>query len=154
MTLPQFEQRARQLIDSFWAAVFGAGVYGAWATFANWDAGPRLAFTAGLAHWLMSTLLTYTGTGVMRQCFQLGNSKPEGALLAFSCGLGFTYTLLIGVHHAIGTPHVALTLAAGVIPNLLFCGSYALLLARTVAAQPAEPAADLLGLTASERTLP
>lgn len=142
MTLPQFEQRARQLIDSFWGAVLGAGIYGAWATFANWDAGPRVAITVGLTHWVLSTFLTYTGTGVMRRCYPLGGGRIDGALIAFSGGLAFTYAVLLSVHHAIGTPHIALTLAAGVIPNLLFCGSYSLLLSRTLAATPAIPADD------------
>ena len=38
---------------------------------------------------------------------------------------------LWGVHAAIGTPQVVMTLAAGFIPTLLFCLGYALLLART-----------------------
>jgi len=142
MNLPQFEQRARRLIDSFWGAVLGAGVYGAWATFANWDAGWQVALTVGLSHWLMSTFLTYTGTGVMRRCYRVGRGRLEGALLALTGGLSFTYVLLIALHHAIGTPHLALTLAAGVIPNLLFCSSYSLLLSRTLPLARAEAVED------------
>lgn len=43
------------------------------------------------------------------------------------------------------TAHIALTLAAGVIPNVLFCGSYTLLLSRTQA--PMAPEAALLPVT-------
>ena len=128
-------QQLRRLTDSFWGAVFGAGVYAAWATWANWDAGPRVAFSVGATHWLASTFLTYTGTAVMRRCFAMPDGRLEAALLTFVCGLAYTYLILFGVHHAIGTPHVLLTLAAGVIPNVLFCSSYALLLVRTTAAE-------------------
>lgn len=131
MTRPELEWQARRLIDSFWGAMLGATVYAAWAIFANWDAGLKVAFTIGFAHWATSTVLTYTGTGVMRRSFAFGAHKTDSGLIAFGCGLIYTYLLLVSVHHAIGTPHVLLTLAAGVIPNVLFCSSYALLLART-----------------------
>ena len=38
-------QRLRTVVDSFWGACFGAGVYAAWAVWANWDAGRHIAFT-------------------------------------------------------------------------------------------------------------
>lgn len=132
MTRPELELQARRLIDSFWGAALGAAVYAAWAIFANWDAGLKVALSVGLAHWLTSTFLTYTGTGVMRRCFALGAHQTDRARIAFCCGLIYTYLVLVSVHHAIGTPHLMLTLAAGVIPNVLFCSSYALLLARTM----------------------
>jgi len=124
-------QRLRTVVDSFWGACFGAGVYAAWAVWANWDAGRHLAFTAGLTHWVTSTFLTYTGTGAMRQLYRLGRQRGEAMWLGFGGGLLYTYALLISAHALVGTAHIALTLAAGVIPNLLFCGSYALLLSRT-----------------------
>ncbi|MES2883230.1 MAG: hypothetical protein V4709_00375 [Pseudomonadota bacterium] len=128
----------RRAIDSFAGAVFGGLVYAAWATFANWDAGPRLALGIGLTHWLTSTFITYSGTGVMRQFFGAATTRRDGALLSFVAGLAYTYIVLLAVHYAIGTPHIPLTLAAGVIPNVLFCSSYALLLARTRNAIPLE----------------
>lgn len=139
--------RARQVVDSFWGAMLGAGVYAAWAIFANRDAGMRVAITVGIAHWLTSTFLTYTGTGVMRRSFALGNESIDSALITFVTGLAYTYLVLLCVHHAIGTPHVLLTLAAGVIPNVLFCSSYALLLARTM--PPKNP-----GVTMNPHELP
>lgn len=142
----------RRLTDSLWGAALGALCYAVWATAVNWDASPRAALTAGFAHFLMSTFLTYTGTALMRQFFRLGSNRIEGAVIAGLGGLGFTYALLIGVHYAIGTPHIWLTLAAGVIPTLLFSGGYALLLARTMpvidAPQVIEPTPLL------ERTFP
>lgn len=141
MTLRQAEFRLRRLADSFLGAALGAAVYAAWAIAVNWPAGPRIALTAGGAHWLMSTFLTYTGTGLMRQCFTAASQRQHGALLAFCGGMGFTYVLLIGVHQAIGTPHLWLTLAAGIVPTTLFCASYALLLSRTAPARDTPRAA-------------
>ncbi len=123
----------RRAADSFAGAVFGALVYAAWATFANWDAGAKLALGIGLSHWLTSTFITYSGTGVMRHFFAAATTPRDGAVLAFVAGLAYTYLVLLTVHYAIGTPHIPLTLLAGVIPNVLFCFSYALLLSRTVA---------------------
>ncbi len=131
MTRREVELGLRRLVDSFLGAMLGAMVYAIWAIFVNWDAGPAIAFRAGGAHWLMSTLLTYYGTALMRVFFDAGSQAFDGAVLAMLGGLVFTYTVLIGVHHAIGTPHIGLTLAAGVVPNLLFCGGYSLLLLRT-----------------------
>lgn len=134
----RWTHRLRTVVDSFWGACLGALVYAAWAVWANWDAGAHIALRAGLTHWVMSTFLTYTGTGTMRQLHRLGRGSVGAALLCFGGGLLYTYALLIGAHAVAGTAHIALTLAAGVIPNLLFCGSYALLLART---QPPPPPA-------------
>lgn len=133
--------RLRRLTDSAWGAALGALFYAAWAVAVNWDGGRELAFTIGAAHWAMSAFLTYTGTGVMRQCFGLGTSKRVAAMLAIAGGLVFTYALLISVHHFIGTPHIALTLAAGALPTLMFCCSYALLLTRTAPLRDAGPTA-------------
>ncbi|WP_428309937.1 hypothetical protein [Hydrocarboniphaga sp.] len=131
MTRPQLEAGLRRLTDSLLGAMLGALVYAAWVLFVNWDAGHRIAMTAASFHWVMSTFLTYTGTGVMRQFYRLADRPRVGALLACGGGLLFTYALLISVHHAIGTPHIALTLAAGAIPTLVFCISYSSLLVRT-----------------------
>ena len=132
--------RLRGATDSFWGACLGAGVYAAWAVWANWDAGERIAFTAGLTHWVVSTFLTYTGTGVMRRCYVRGPGAMEAAALSFCGGLAYTYALLLSAHSLVGTAHIALTLAAGVIPNILFCGSYTLLLSRTQTPPASEPA--------------
>lgn len=139
MTRRSAALQLRRLTDSIWGAMLGALVYAAWAVFANWDFGMRIALTAGLVHWLASTVLTYTGTGVMRRCFAAVDRRLEGAVITFIGGLAYTYILLLAVHHLLGTPHIALTLAAGVIPNILFCSSYALLLARTTPAASNAP---------------
>ncbi len=132
-TSPQAIQRLRTVVDSFWGACLGAAVYAAWAVWANWDAGSRIAFTAGFAHWVASTFLTYTGTAVMRRLYRQGSCVSQAGALSFCGGLLYTYALLFGAHTLAGTAHIALTLAVGVIPNVLFCGSYTLLLSRTQA---------------------
>ena len=43
---PTLAARLRRATDSFWGACLGAGVYAAWAVWANWDAGERMAYTA------------------------------------------------------------------------------------------------------------
>jgi uncharacterized membrane protein (UPF0136 family) len=117
-------------MDSWFGAILGGGVYGAWAVWANWSQGSTHAWGIGLAHWTTSALLTFFGTMAMRQFF--GRSVGwVGGCRAFIGGLSLTYFTLLVVHAAIRTEHVLLTLAPGIIPNILFCSTYALLLART-----------------------
>ena len=120
----------RYLMDSWLGAVLGGGVYGVWAVWANWAQGAKMALTIGAAHWLTSALLTFFGTMAMRQFY--GRAQGwTGSLRAFAGGLGLTYASLFAVHGLLGTERLLLTLAPGIIPNLLFCASYALLLKRT-----------------------
>ena len=56
-----------------------------------------------------------------------------GSKGAFAGGLALTYASLIAVHGLLGTEQLLLTLAPGILPNILFCASYALLLKRTMA---------------------
>lgn len=120
----------RSLMDSWFGAILGGSVYGAWATWANWDQGANKAIAIGLSHWATSALLTYFGTMAMRKFFGSA-SGPAGGLRAFVGGMALTYCALLTVHTAIGTQHILLTIAPGFIPNILFCSSYALLLMRT-----------------------
>jgi hypothetical protein len=98
---------------------------------ANWDAGAAVALRAGAFHWITSALLTWYGTQAMRRCFDVGTRPLARAAAAFCGGMGLTYGVLIAVHAAIGTPHIALALAAGVLPTVAFCAGYAALLLRT-----------------------
>lgn len=121
----------RRLTDGVVGAGLAALVYGSWAAYANASAGFAVALKVALTHGLMSASLTYFGTAWMRGCFRRGATPRAGAIYAFVGGLALTYGLLVSIHTLIGTPHLLLTLAAGVVPNLLFCGAYALLLSRT-----------------------
>ena len=122
--------RMRWLADSWFGAVLGAAAYGAWATWANWSEGTMQAIRIGCAHWLASAFLTYCGTYVMRRLFGQGNAGV-GAARAVAGGLLFTYGTLLLVHMLVNTQHILLTLAPGVIPNVLFCSGYTALLSRT-----------------------
>ncbi len=125
-------QRIRRLADSWFGAVLGAAAYGAWATWANWSEGPIQALRIGGAHWCASAFLTYFGTYVMRRLFGQ-RSSGVAALRAVLGGLLFTYGTLLVVHTLVHTQHLLLTLAPGVVPNVLFCTGYAALLSRTQA---------------------
>lgn len=87
-----------------------------------------------MAHWTTSVLLTFFGTMAMRKFYGNGQGWVFG-LRALSGGLFLTYASLLLVHSVIRTEQVLLTLAPGIIPNVLFCTGYALLLMRT---QPQE----------------
>jgi hypothetical protein len=89
-----------------------------------------MALAIGAAHWVTSALLTFFGTMAMRKFY--GNAQGwAGSLRAFAGGLVLTYASLFAVHGLLGTEQLLLTLAPGIIPNILFCSSYALLLKRT-----------------------
>ena len=120
----------RYLMDSWLGAVLGGGVYGAWAVWANWTQGASTAWGIGAAHWLTSALLTFFGTMAMRRFYGIGRGL-SGSLYAFGGGLTLTYLSLFAVHGLLGTQQLLLTLAPGIVPNILFCSSYALLLKRT-----------------------
>jgi hypothetical protein len=124
----------RHLMDSWFGAILGGSVYGAWAVWANWSQGPVHAWGIGLAHWTTSAMLTFFGTMAMRQFYGNGHGWT-GGLRALAGGLCLTYASLLLVHSLIRTEHLLLTLAPGIIPNVLFCAGYALLLMRT---QPEE----------------
>lgn len=120
----------RRLMDSWLGAVLGGAVYGAWAVWANLSEGTTPALQIGLAHWATSALLTFFGTMAMRQFY--GNaSSTFGGVRAFVGGMSLTYATLFLVHGVMGTQHLLVTLAPGILPNLLFCSGYALLLVRS-----------------------
>ncbi len=122
-------------MGSWVGAVLGGSVYGAWATWANWDQGRHQALLIGASHWATSALLTYGGTWAMRQLF--GQSTGwAGPARAFTGGMALTYACLLAVHTVLHTEHVLLTLAPGLIPNIIFCSSYAALLMRTTTNTP------------------
>ena len=124
-------ERLRRLMDSPLGALLGGACYGGWAVFANWAAaGHEAALRIGATHWAMSTGLTLIGVGLMNRLFRLGGGGRRGAALAFCGSMLCTYALLLSVHWAIGTPHILLTLAPGLLPTIGFCTVYSLLLLR------------------------
>ena len=92
--------------------------------------GGPTALRIGATHFAMSTGLTLAGVAIMNHLFDLAREPRRGALLAGCGSLAFTYTLLIGVHSLIGTPHILLTLTPGFVPTVSFCVLYPSLLLR------------------------
>jgi hypothetical protein len=125
-------------MDSWFGAILGGAVYGAWATWANWGDGPHQALRVGAVHWATSAALTFGGTWFMRRLHLLlpASTGWRSALRTSILGLCLTYAVLLLVHLAIQTQHILLTLAPGLIPNILFCSSYAALLVRTQKVTP------------------
>lgn len=119
-----------RLLDSPLGALLGGLAYGAWAVWANHGAGWNMALHIGAAHAAMSTFLTLFGVQAMNRLFKLGRNARQGAVLACLGSLALTYALLIGVHLRLGTPHILLTLAPGLLPTVGFCLAYSLLLRR------------------------
>jgi hypothetical protein len=78
----------------------------------------------------MSLGLTLIGVRLMNRLFERARDPRLGALLAFCGSMSVTYALLVGVHLAIGTPHILLTLTPGFLPTIGFCVAYSLLLLR------------------------
>lgn len=137
--------RLFRLMDSPAGAALGALVYGAWAYFVNRHAGMAHASLIGATHWMMSVAITMACVGLMRGLFGLARRPWVGALLSVSGSLGATYSVLIGVHLWIGTPHILLTLAPGLLPTIGFATIYTSLLLRERSRPPvtAAPAGGL-----------
>lgn len=121
----------RRLMASWGGAVLGGSIYGAWAAWANWGQGSEHALLIGASHWATSAVLTHSGTWTMGRLYASAAQGLSGAVRAFVGGLTLTYVSLFAVHAILSTGQVLLTLAPGLLPNILFCGGYALLLLRT-----------------------
>ena len=128
--LPTLLTKIRGLTDGLTGAMLGASFYAAWSFAVNYHQGVDFATKVSFTHWLMCTLLTYYGTSVMKFFYHLYKSQIQ-AVIAFCGGMLVTYGILIPVHTIIGTPNILLTLAAGIIPTLVFCCLYSILLAKT-----------------------
>lgn len=126
--------RLHGLLDSPYGAVLGGAGYGSWAVFVNAGQGWPDALRIGLAHFAMSAGLTYFGVRVMNGLFRQAAVPLHGAALACFGSLALTYSLLIGVHLWLGTPHLFLTLLPGILPTVSFCTLYSGLLLRAAPA--------------------
>jgi hypothetical protein len=124
--------RLRVILDGPVGAVLGGAVYGAWATYVNAVLGLSAALLIGFTHFLMSAGITYASVNLMRCLFGFGSTPWGGFWIAFCGDLALTYAILVGVHLAIGTPHILWTLTPGFIPTIAFALFYATLLRRTM----------------------
>ena len=89
-----------------------------------------MALVIGAAHWMISALLTFFGSQAMLGFYGDADSRI-GRSRAFAGGLALTYASLFTVHGLLGTHQLLLRLTPGIVPNVLFCASYAVLLKRT-----------------------
>jgi hypothetical protein len=116
-------------LDGPLGALIGGAAYGSWACYANLSAGSQRAILIGLVHCATSFTLTLSGVKVMNALYAWARSPWRGAS-AFCGSLALTYASLMVVHTALGTPHILLTLAPGLLPTIGFCFGYTLLLFR------------------------
>src|SRR5688572_23904873 len=98
--------RLRVILDGPVGAVLGGSVYGAWATFANAFLGLHAALRIGFTHFLMCAGITYGSVNVMRRLYRLADTPWGGFWMALCGTLLLTYSILVSVHLAIGTPHI------------------------------------------------
>ena len=124
--------RLRVILDGPIGAVLGGSVYGAWATFANAFLGLHAALRIGFMHFLMCAGITWGSVNVMRRLYRLASTPWGGFWMAFCGTLIITYSILVSVHLAIGTPRILWTLTPGFIPTIGFSLFYATLLRRTM----------------------
>lgn len=131
MTSP-LARRLRVILDGPIGAVLGGAVYGAWAVFANLLLGWHGALRIGFFHFLTSAAITYASVSLMRWLFGLASTPWGGFWTAFCGELLITYSILVSVHLAIGTPRILWTLTPGFLPTITFSFVYATLLRRTM----------------------
>jgi len=113
------------------SALFGALSYGAWTFAVNVSSGGYfIALRSGLVHAAMSFSITYGSVLLMRAVFKRASSPLQGAILAALTTLSLTYLLLVSVHLYIGTPHIAWTLAPGLLPTIGYDTIYSVILYR------------------------
>ncbi len=130
--------RIHRFVDGPLGALAGGAIYGGWAFFANLSAaGARRAALIGCVHFLISVFLTFAGVKVMNALFAWGGPSWRGGSSALVGALTLDYAVLVGVHLWLGTPHILLTLAPGLLPNICFCFAYTLLLLRARSNPPA-----------------
>ncbi|KAB8314232.1 hypothetical protein SD81_038830 [Tolypothrix campylonemoides VB511288] len=117
----------RLALDSPLAGAGAALAYGGWALLANLDGGVDAAVRAGLLHGAISAALTFVGVRLVATVHR----RVCHAGLAALGALVVTYAASVGLHLALHTPHVLLTLLPGLLPTVGFTAGYALLVART-----------------------
>lgn len=122
--------RLRHFIGSPVGAVLGGVLFAMWAAFVNRDGGSLVSLRSSAGQFLASTTLTLIDARLMLALFHGCRDRRLGALSASIGSLVFTYTLVIGVHLLIRTPHIFLTILPGIPPTLGYTLLYTLLLLR------------------------
>ena len=120
-------KRARgRFVRSLASAVGGFALYGSWGYLANRGVGVDIARRVGLLQGTFSFVVTLTSALIIEAVYaRLGRVAPTVA----AC-LAFTYALMVTVHTLVGTPHLLVTIAPGLVVTAVFVTMYTLGLAR------------------------
>jgi hypothetical protein len=118
----------KQLLGGPVGAVLGGLCFGAWTAWANWDAGWGQALRSAAGQFCASALLTWSDARIMDWLFHRFHRRWAGATVAATGSLIGSYSLVIGVHWLIGTPHILLTLLPGMVPTVAYTVIYTTLL--------------------------
>jgi hypothetical protein len=122
--------RLRHFVGSPAGAVLGAVLFALWAALVNRDGGVYVSLRSSSGQFFASVALTVLDARLMMVLFHCCSQRRLGAALALIGSLVFSYGLVIGVHLALGTPHIFLTILPGVPPTVGFTVVYTLLLLR------------------------
>jgi hypothetical protein len=122
--------RLRHFVGSPAGAVLGAVLFALWAALVNRDGGVYVSLRSSSGQFFASVALTVLDARLMMVLFHCCSQRRLGAALALIGSLVFSYGLVIGVHLALGTPHILLTILPGVPPTVGFTVVYTLLLLR------------------------
>jgi hypothetical protein len=120
----------RRFVGSAAGALLGGMLFAAWAAFANRDGGAYVSLRSSLGQCFVSATLTFIDARLMNRIFRFAGGDRAGAVCAVVASLVLTYTLVIGVHMALHTPHILLTVLPGMPPTVGFSLMYATLLLR------------------------
>jgi hypothetical protein len=120
----------RRFVASPLGAALGGVLFAAWAALVNRDGGVYVSLRSSFGQFFVSSLLTMFDARLMDRLFHRFPNPRTGALMAAAGSLIGTYVLVIGVHGAIGTPHILLTILPGLPPTLGFTAMYTMLLLR------------------------
>lgn len=136
---------AFRIMDGLSGACLGFLFYGSWAVYANWSHGQLIAIRSGLAQGVMSFVVTLGGVLLMRALFRVPGPLWWRTACAALGSLGLIYAGILGVHWALQTPEILLTLLPGIPVTIAFCLVFSTSLARfnetdalTAAASPLE----------------
>lgn len=122
--------RLRHFIGSPAGAVLGAVLFALWAALVNHDGGFHVSLRSGAGQFAASVALTVLDARLMMLLFHACKDRRLGAALSAVGSLAFSYGLVIGVHLALGTPHILLTILPGLPPTIGFTVVYTMLLMR------------------------
>lgn len=122
--------RWRRFVGGPTGAVLGGILFALWAALVNRDGGIYVSLRSSCGQFFASSVLTMVDARMMERLFHACRGRIVGASVAAIGSLLVTYALVLGVHTALHTPHIFLTILPGLLPTLGFTAMYTLLLLR------------------------